>query len=100
MLQNLPKNVVIVSKSKPEKNNNEPKKELAPFSNLAGAKVKENRPADLDQAQEFTIEKKDASNGNERLIIGDQKFLYILPDQLRIIVDRMLESVAEKVLPH
>jgi hypothetical protein len=38
---------------------------------LGGSKIKESISADLDQSQEFTIEKKDASNGNERLIIGD-----------------------------
>ena len=34
--------------------------------------------------------------GSERLIIGDQKFLYIMPEQLNTIVDRMLQTVAVK----
>ena len=102
MMLNLPKSVVIVSKEKPEnggKNGPETKrKELLAFSQLAGSDLKkETQPdADLTQVQSFTIEKKDCTMGNERLIIGDQKFLYIIPDQLNTIVDRMLQTVAVK----
>ena len=77
MIMNLPKDAVIVSKFKPDGNGPETnKKELPPFSSLAGgdqSKVQQQalEAADLKQAQFFTIEKKDAKMGNERLIIGD-----------------------------
>jgi hypothetical protein len=35
----------------------------------------------------------------ERLIIGDKKFLHIIPDQMKIIVDRMLMAVNNSKKP-
>ena len=62
MIMNLPKDAVIVSKFKPDGNGPETKKkELPPFSSLAGgdqSKVQQQQAleaADLKQAQSFTI---------------------------------------------
>ena len=82
---NLPRDVVIVSKNKLDSADatEGKKKQLLPFSSLAGGELSKSEAigeAELKQVQSFTVEKNDSSMGNERLIIGDQKFLYIMPD--------------------